>query len=246
MHGDHIIGLPGLLFMMSLLGRKQKISIYGPPNIINYVRSQSENIGLMPNFDVYVHEINQDWKFIDDEITITAFPIRHSVTGFGYSLIYKKPMGKFHPELAIEYGIPKGHLWGKIKKGESVFINGNEIRPEQICDPAPPPLKITYTGDTAYFDELVSYAQNSDILISESMYSEAHRSLAIERYHMTASDAAQLAKKSNANLLILTHISPRYEDPQILLNEAKEIFENTIVAYDLMKVKINKSKFIIF
>lgn len=246
MHGDHIIGLPGLLFMMSLLGRKREINITGPPGIINYIISQRNSIGLMPRFDIRLQETSQNYSINIGTIKIEAFPVKHSIPSWGYSLIYQKPMGRFYPERALNLGVPKGKLWGELQAGNSVVVNGHKIIPEQVCDPPPRPLKISYTGDTIFTEDIIPYLKDSDILISESMYSEKQRSLAKERFHMTARDAAYLARDANVKLLVLTHISPRYDNPHILLEEARAVFENTVLAHDLMRIKLSYNEIKIF
>ncbi|MHA1936974.1 MAG: ribonuclease Z [Candidatus Thorarchaeota archaeon] len=240
MHGDHVLGLGGLLLRFSLLGRIKPLEIYGPPELIPYVKMNQATINLGTTFKTTVYAINSGILFDADNLQVRAFEVHHRGLAFGYELTYQRPTGEFNPKAAKKLGVPKGPLWGQLADGISVKLaNGTEINPEDVTAPKPEPLKIVYTGDTRACDILRDAAKGANVLISEAMYISEHSELAEERGHMTAASAAQVAKDSGVGTLVLTHYSPRYENGQPILEEAQAIFPNTILANDMMRLKLN-------
>jgi ribonuclease Z len=241
MHADHLLGLPGLLLRFSLLGRIKPLKIFGPKELIDYVKMNQSTINLGTIFETVVHAIEPGVVFQDDELSVRAFEVDHRGYALGYELTLQKPTGEFIPELAEELKIPKGPLWRKLAEGESVQLeNGTEISPEQVTGPKPAPLKIVYSGDTRPCQALRDASQNANVLISEAMYTVEHEDLAEERGHSTAKAIAEIASESNVGLLVLTHYSPRYYDGSEILKEGKSTFENTVVARDLMRITVDK------
>ena len=160
---------------------------------------------------------------------------------FAYAFIEKLRYGKFNPERARELEIPESRLWKKLQKGEVVNINGKLIDPvkEGIVGSPRPGRKITYSGDTTPCQSLIDLGKDSDILIHEATFSSNLQQIAEEKKHSTSVDAANDAKNMGAKQLIITHISSRYqEDALHLLEEAKEIFPNTILAEDQLKITL--------
>ncbi|MHA2183287.1 MAG: ribonuclease Z, partial [Promethearchaeota archaeon] len=167
--------------------------------------------------------------------------VDHSVITYAYSFIEKPRPGKFNPERVRELGIPESRLWSKLQEGEVVEFNGAKIDPnkEGIVGPKKPGRKITFSGDLKPTTSLIDLGKNSDILVHEATFAENLKEIAIEKKHSTSTDAAMDAKEMNAKQLILTHISTRYqEDALKLLEEAKKIFPNTILAQDLLQITL--------
>ncbi len=240
MHGDHVLGLGGLLLRFSLLGRIKPLEIYGPPELIPYVKMNQATINLGTTFKATVYGINSGILFDADNLRVRAFEVDHRGLAFGYELTYQRPTGEFNPEEAKKLGVPKGPLWGQLADGKSIKLNdGTEILPAEVTGPKPPPLKIVYSGDTRSCKALQEAAEGANVLISEAMYTSEHSDLAEERGHMTAASAAEVAKTSGVKLLVLTHYSPRYENGKEILEEAKSIFPETILASDMMRIKLN-------
>ncbi len=264
-HGDHIIGLPGFLFRLSLNARSAPIIIFGPKNLFLYLKFHRKILGLKAQYSFKIIEIdhqNQEMieydglesdtptitkKITDDIIydskfyTIRYTLVDHSVISYAYAFIEKFRYGKFNPERANKLGIPDSYLRKKLQEGIPVEFNGKIINPieEGIVEPKKLGRKITYSGDLKPCDSLIELGKDSDILIHEATFAKSLAETAIDKKHSTSVDAALDAKKMNAKKLILTHISSRYqEDAQILLDEAKEIFSNTILAKDLMKITL--------
>ncbi|TFG32614.1 ribonuclease Z [Candidatus Thorarchaeota archaeon] len=240
-HADHLLGLPGLLLRFSLLGRIKPLKIFGPKELIEYVKVSQATINLGTTFETVVYAIEPGVVFQEDNLTITAFEVNHRGFALGFKISIERPTGVFIPERAEELGIQKGPLWGKLASGESVILeSGLEVHPEDVTGPRSRPLTIVYSGDTRPCEALRDASVDADILISEAMYTIEHADLAEERGHSTASAAAQIALDSNVGLLVLTHYSPRYFDGSEILREGKEIFPNTILARDLMRIALDK------
>ena len=238
-HGDHILGLPGLLQSMSLNGREAKLTIYGPKGL-DKVKNAIYSLGYCA-IEYPVEFIEIDSGIIEDnkEYFIQAERVRHNVPTLAYSIEEKKKP-RFLREKAIELGVPVGPAFGHLHNGEEVEVNGKIIKPEQVLGEPRKGAKITYSGDTKPCEEMIMLARDSTLLIHESTFVEEDKLNAEEHAHSTSVDAAYIARESNSKKLILTHISTRYtkEYEDKMLNEAREIFENTELAYDLLEVEI--------
>ena len=236
-HGDHILGIPGLLQSMNFRGRETKLTIYGPKGLYDLKEAVS-NLGF-PNFDFPLEwiEIGSGTIIETEEYVIKAQKVRHNTITLAYSIEeIKKP--RFQREKAIELGVPVGPDFGKLHNGIPVEIDGKIILPEQVLGPPRKGHKVTYSGDTIPCEEMIQFAKESDLLIHESTYKSEDKDKAEMHAHSTSADAAYIALQSNSKELILTHISTRYTKIDDLLDEAREIFENTKIAEDLMKVEL--------
>jgi ribonuclease Z len=238
-HGDHILGLPGLLQSMSLNGRETKLTIYGPKGL-DKVRNAIYSLGYCA-IEYPVEFIEIDSGIIEDneKYFIQAERVRHNVPTLAYSIEEKKKP-RFLREKAIELGVPVGPAFGRLHNGEEVEVNGKIIKPEQVLGEPRKGAKVTYSGDTRPCEEMIMLARDSTLLIHESTFVEEEKLNAEEHAHSTSVDAAYIARESNSKKLILTHISTRYtkEDEEKMLNEAREVFENTEMAYDLLEIEV--------
>lgn len=238
-HGDHILGLPGLLQSMSLHGRETPLTIYGPKGL-EHIRNAIYSLGYCAiEYPVEFIEIDSGIIKETEEYVITAQRVKHNVPCLAYSIEEKKKP-RFLREKAIELGVPVGPAFGRLHNGEEVEVDGKIIKPEQVLGEPRKGRKITYSGDTKPCEEMISLARDSTVLIHESTFIEKEKSNAEEHAHSTSIDAAFIAKDSNCKELILTHISTRYskEYEEIMLNEAREVFENTRMAKDLMEIEL--------
>ena len=236
-HGDHILGLPGLLQSMNFRGRETKLTIYGPKGL-NTLKNAIFNLGYCKiDFPIEFIEIGTETIESCEEYIIKSQDVNHQVPCLAYTVKeLKKP--RFLREKAIELGVPVGPAFGKLHNGEEVEVNGKIIKPEQVLGPARKGNKVTYSGDTTPCEEMIDFAKDSTLLIHESTYVNEDADKAKDNFHSTSSDAARIAKKSNSKQLVLTHFSTRYTSLDDLLKEAKEIFENTKLAKDFMKIEI--------
>jgi ribonuclease Z len=240
MHADHILGLPGLLLRFALLGRMRPLRIYGPPELIPYIKTHQKTINLGTTFETTIHGIEGGAIFELNHLSVRSFEVDHRGFALGYEVVYQRPTGRFLPEKAEQLGIPKGPLWGKLSSGESIILeNGREVHSREVTDKRPNPLKIIYSGDTRPCSSLRKAATDANILICEAMYSSEHSDLAEERGHMTAVEAANLALECNVDILVLTHYSPRYENGEDIIVEAKSIFQKSVLATDFMRINLD-------
>ncbi len=233
LHGDHILGLPGLLQTMNLNDREAPLTIHGPPGTKRYVSLIFTNPLPRPGFEVNVKEITDEHVTPFDGYRIVARQLDHTVTSFGYALIEDPRPGRFDKAKALDLGVPEGPLFGKLQKGQPVELDdGTTIDPQQVLGSPRRGRKIAYTGDCRPSEATVELAHNADVLIHEATFSDEHEDA--NRYgHSTASQAAFIAKKAHARTLYLTHISPRYANASPLEEEARTVFENAHIANDL-------------
>jgi len=240
MHGDHVLGLPGLLQTMALLDRERKLDVYGPPGIKRFLEDIRETVQFVLTFPMEIHEIHEAGVVCEEqEYTVQAVWANHVIPSLAYALVEKHRPGKFHPEKAKALGIPEGSLWSKLQHGHDVKLpDGRIVKPEDVTGPLRLGRKIVYTGDTRPFKGFVKFAAGADLLIHDATLDDELAERAEEDGHSTPDQAAKHAKKAKVKQLILTHISARYDDTSILLEQAQKIFKNTQVAEDFMKIEI--------
>ncbi|GAB1433458.1 ribonuclease Z [Spirochaetota bacterium] len=238
-HADHVTGLPGLLMLSSQVDRDEPLYIYGPPKIAEYVETSRRVLDMYINYEIIVKEIKApELCHVGEGFTIRAFPLRHTRVCCGYTLEEAPRPGIFHPERASELLVPRGPLWSKLQAGEPVQnSNGVMIRPEEVLGPSRSGRKFSYVTDSLYFPEIANEVSNSDLFICEGMFEKALLESAIEKKHMTAYQAAQLARDAGGiKKLGLIHYSPRYTEHElkIIIDEARSIFPNTVLTKDRM------------
>ena len=239
MHGDHVLGLPGLLQTMALLGRTKKLEIYGPQGIKEFVEAINKTVCFTLTFPVTVLEIDEGIGCEEKEYIVTAARSVHMNPSLSYAFAEKPRAGRFHIKKAKELGVPEGSLWSKLQSGEQIKLAGGRIvNPEMVLGKSRTGRKIVYTGDTGPSEALTKLAENADLLIHEATFEDAMKERALEDGHSTPSMAAETAKEAKVKRLVLTHISARYKDTNLLLQQAKKIFTYTEVAKDFLKLEI--------
>jgi len=238
-HGDHILGLPGLLQSMNFRGREKELTIYGPEGLDRLADAISSLGNSKTDFPINFVEIGTETVEETDEYIVKSQKVNHNTPSLAFSIEEKK-RPKFLRKKAIELGVPVGPDFGRLHSGEEVEVDGKIIKPEQVLGPARKGIKITYSGDTTPCTEMIDLAKDSTVLIHESTYLFADREKAEENFHSTSTDAAFIASESNSEKLMLTHFSTRYNHDEIkeMLKEAREVFENTELANDLDTIKI--------
>ena len=240
LHGDHILGLPGLMQTMALLDRKAKLGVYGPPGIEEFLGCIKQTVQFALTFPVEIHEIDQEGTICEeDEYTVQAAWANHVIPALAYAIVEKPRPGRFYPEKAKALGVPEGPLWSKLQQGHEIRLpTGKIVRPKQVIGPSRHGRKIVYTGDTRPFKNFEKLAAGADLLIHDSTFEDDLAERASEDGHSTPSQAAKDAKKAKAKQLILTHISARYTNPSLLLRQAKKHFKKTRVAEDFMEIEV--------
>jgi ribonuclease Z len=245
-HADHVTGLPGMLMLSSQVDRDEPLYVIGPPRIAEYVESNRSVLEMYINFEIRVREIADPREpqrvFQGEGYSIHAFPLRHSRVCVGYTLVEEDRPGLFFPERAQAAGVPRGPMWSQLQAGQSVTLDeGHTVSPDQVMGPPRKGRKFTYMTDTLPLESVVPHIANSDLLISEGMFTEEHRETALAKKHMTAADAGRLAARAGGiKKMGLIHYSPRFTNRQLkdLLREAKEFFPETFLSRDRMQVDI--------
>jgi len=244
MHGDHMLGLPGLFQTMSLLDRERKLEVYGPPGIKAFIDAIEQTVQFTLTFSIEVSEIRNLGVVCEEkECEVHATWADHVTPSLAYALIEKPRPGKFYADGAKSLGVPEGPLWSRLQHGSTVKLpDGRVVMPEEVLGPPRPGRKIVYTGDTRPSKTLVKFAQNADLLIHDATFDDELLERAHEDGHSTPSQAAETAKKARTKWLVLTHISARYKEPTLLLEQARKVFPHVDVAEDFMKIDLPLSE----
>jgi len=240
MHGDHVLGLPGLFQTMSLLDRERKLEVYGPSGIRAFVEATQQTVQFTLTFPIELIEIEDAGVVCKQrEYEVHAIWVDHVIPSLAYALTEKPRPGKFYPEKAMVLGVPEGPLWSKLQHGSAVVLsNGRVVKPDEVLGSPRPGRKIVYTGDTRYLENLAEFAENADLLIHDTTFDDDLRERAREDGHSTPSQAAETAKKAGAKRLVLTHISARYKEAGLLLEQAKKVFPRVDLAEDFMRIDL--------
>ncbi|MEM2740463.1 MAG: ribonuclease Z, partial [Candidatus Bathyarchaeia archaeon] len=241
MHGDHILGLPGLLQTFSLLDRKTPVEVYGPSRLGEYLYCIKSTIGLNPTYDLKTFRVEDGVYYDFGAYRILCRRVQHGSESYGYRFEEKDRPGLFHPDKAIALGIPRGPLWKKLQLGESIKLDdGRIIEPRDVLGPPRRGFKLAYTGDTIPCRAVEELAEGVDILIHEATFTEDLADKATVEKHTTAAQAAYIASRSSVKLLVLTHVSARYVTVDTILDEAKGVYPNVVVAEDGLTIEVRR------
>ena len=236
LHGDHIFGLPGLLSSRANQGGNSPLEIYGPVGIKEYVETSLKVTGSKLGYQIKYIELKNDGEIFNDKtFSVYAGKLKHRVTCFGYRVVEKPRTGELLVDKLADYHIPNGPIFGQLKAGQEVTLtDGTVLNGKDFIGPDKPQKVVTIISDTRYTPEIDKLSQDADVIVHESTFSNDEKKLAYNYFHSTATQAAEVAKRSHAKGLILTHISARYtgRGAMILQKEAQKIFKNTRVASD--------------
>jgi ribonuclease Z len=242
-HLDHILGLAGLLSTLLRWETIETLEIYGGKAALNRINELIYGVVLRANhtpFDLALIPIEEGVFIEEKELTITAIPVQHrGPDNFGY-LFQEKGRYPFLPEKAQELGIPSGPWRKDLVNGKAVTLpDGRKVQPEEVLGDFKAGTRMVILGDVAETESLVSYCDQADALVTEATYLESEADMASQFGHMTARKSAELARKANVKQLILTHLSRRYRERDVLA-EAQAIFPNTVVARDFDTFTVKK------
>ena len=242
-HGDHFLGLPGLIQTMQLNDRDKPLHIYGPKGM-EELTDQLLTLGYFrPSYRIISHEVNNGDKIEFEDYNIHTLKVNHNVPAFSYCLLEHQRPGKFNKPKAIEIGIPEGPLFSKLQRGQSVTLaNGKTITPDMVLGPSRKGRMIVISGDTKPCEELIEFSKDADVLIHEATFDSELEEVAKEYGHTTAFQAAEIAKKASVEKLFLVHISPRYLDSHALENEARKAFLRSFVPKDFHEIEVKLKK----
>ncbi len=242
LHGDHILGLPGIIQSLAFRGRTRELNIYGPAGIEELIENILQLGYSTIDYDIVPHVVDDDGViFEQDDFLVRSRRMKHTVPDYAYMIEeLRNPM--FLREEAIKLGVPPGPLFGKLQAGIPVEVDGKTVMPHEVLGPARKGKKIIFSGDTIPQEAMIDFSRDANLLIHEATFDSQHKEKAFENGHTVARDAAFIAKEANVEQLILTHLSNRYTDPSSLIKEAREVFDKTVYAKDFMKVIIGNKK----
>ena len=239
LHGDHCVGILGLLQTMSMQNRTESLEIFGPKGIDEFLAANIKILNFGLSFSILITIVNEGTIYENNKFLIHAAKANHSITAFSYLFEEKDKPGRFNVEKAKELGIPKGELWNKLQNGEDITNNEKIIKPEQVLGKKRLGKKIGISGDTMPTKELEEFFRECDYLVFDSTFLDEEKQKAQDTCHSTAKQAAELGKNANVKNLILTHFSTRYKDEIGHKTEAEQIHNSVITAKDLLEVEIS-------
>jgi ribonuclease Z len=242
-HGDHFLGLPGLIQTMQLNDRDKPLHIYGPKGMKDLTDHLLTLGYFRPSYEIISHDLINDDEIDFDEYSIYTLKVKHNVPVLSYCLKEHQRPGKFNKPKALELGIPEGPLFSKLQYGQAITLpNGKKITSGMILGPSRKGRKIVISGDTMPCEEMITFSKNADVLIHEATFDSELEDIAREYGHTTAAQAAEIAKKARVEKLFLVHVSPRYLDYRVIENDARKIFIQSFVPKDFQEIEIKLKK----
>ncbi len=235
LHGDHYLGLPGLVSSMTLLGREKKLTIYGPKRIKEVIDLHYSLSNSRPSFEI-VYVFTQDKEvqeiYADDQVSISSFPVKHKIPTTGFLVIAGSKKRKLIPEMLQKHAIPR-HLRAGIADGKDyVSPEGKKVPNRELTSDPEPPRKYAFCADTKFQPELAKILDGVNMFYHETSFLKEDEKRAKEHLHATAEQAAELAKMSNAGKLLIGHFSNKYQDDESFLKEARQVFKETYIAQE--------------
>ncbi len=236
LHGDHFFGLIGLLSTFGMLKRTADIHIHAHPDLERLLTPWINYFGDGIPYSIEFHPINPSKHakiFEDRSVEVFTIPLKHRVPACGFLFKEKEGLPHIKREMIDFHKVPVSKI-GRIKLGDDFINEEGELIPNEVfVTPPSPPVSYAYCSDTSYREQIIPWIENVDVLYHEATFAESEALRARQTMHSTARQAASIAQKANAGALIIGHYSARYKDNQeLLLNEAKEIFENSFPGRD--------------
>jgi ribonuclease Z len=235
LHGDHYFGLVGLISTMRLLGRDKDLTIYGPSQLEDIIRSQLEAGETQLDFDIRFVKIDGDRSelvYEDNLIEIHTFPLKHGIPTNGYIIKEKEGERKLLSEKIKGSGLMFEHMH-RLKRGEDILTDdGKYFRNADYTADPKPTRSYAFCSDTLYWERVADSVKGVDLLYHEATFTEKDIERARATYHSTARQAAEIAKRAGARQLIMGHLSARYDQVEVHIQEAKAVFPESTVVED--------------
>ena len=241
LHADHFLGLPGLVETMALNGRKEPLHVFGPEGSAARLRTLFTAGYFSQAFDLLFRDLRPGEEVLLDGLMLRAARAIHQIPALAYSVEEPDRPGRFDLQKAKALGIPEGPLFNRLQSGRPVSLGESTITPDMVLGPPRKGRKIVYTGDTSPSPEILELARDCDMLIHDSTADACLTEKANRYGHSSNVQAAQTARDAGARRLLLVHISPRFgpEDAPRILEEAKKLFPETVLAADLMELEVS-------
>ena len=245
MHGDHVFGLPGLISTFHLLGRRDPLTVIGPPALKEWVLFTLKCSGTWTSFPLHFVETGPEplaEVFADEQMAIRSFPLRHSIATTGFRIDGQPGLRRLRTSALAQWKVPSCD-YRALQLGRDWTSEQGETVPNAHFTQEPArPLSYAYASDTAFCPELADWVRGVDGLYHESTFAEEHRHLADKTLHSTASDAGRLASMAEVGQLVLGHFSMRYTNRQVLLEEALAHFSSVVLAEEGQTYRWNRAK----
>lgn len=239
LHGDHIFGLPGLISSFNLLGRKHDLHIYAHTSLETILKQFLSNFFTDLNFKIIYHALNHDSNqiiFDNALLTVESFPLKHRIPTCGFIFREKLGLKNIRKDMLEFHKIPVSEILSIKKGNDFIKPDGAVVPNSHLTLDREPGKSYAFCSDTAYLEDVVPYIKDVDLLYHEATFSDQDSERAKETFHSTASQAANIAKLSNAKQLIIGHFSARYKDVTLLVDQARKIFPNTTAAVEGMQI----------
>lgn len=241
LHGDHCFGLWGLISTLNLLGRTAELHIYSPRGLEALLLPTLAFFNRQMTYRVLFHEFDTDRPALiyeDRSLTVTTIPLRHRIPCCGFLFAEKQGLNHIVREMVDFYKVPLFEM-NRIKNGDDYVTPEGEVVPNRLLTrPADPPRKYAYCSDTICLPGLAAQLRGVDLLFHEATFASDNLGRAKETYHTTAAQAAELARSAGVKKLLIGHFSARYEDESVLLQEAQEVFPETLLASEMLCVSV--------
>ncbi|MFH1181823.1 MAG: ribonuclease Z [Candidatus Woesearchaeota archaeon] len=235
-HGDHVLGLPGLIQTLSASEYSKKLEIYGPVGTKKHFEYIKKAFFFEERFEAEITEVEKG-VFVDNaDFYIECLPLDHSVPCIGFRFV-EKDKRKMDMDVVKKFGIPTGPLLGELQAGKAITLKGKKIAADDVTTIKKGKI-VAFVEDTSLNSNCVKLAKDADILVCEATYADDLEEKANEYKHLTAKHAAMIANDADAKQLILTHFSARYKNLDQLGEDARNIFDNTLCAKDFMRISV--------
>lgn len=244
LHGDHIFGIPGFLSSRSSFGGDTPLTVYGPKGIRQYIDYALRVSETRMNYELTIKEVDESFHYEDERFKVFLAQVDHRICSFGFRVEERNLPGALDAAKLKEEGVPSGPVYALLKQGKTVELpDGRIIRGTDYLSPSTPGRIVAIIGDTRKCGSAAELAKDADVLVHEATFGEQHRDLASDFGHSTAIQAAETANEAGAEMLVITHISARYQDDDVrLLEEAQRVFPNTRLAQDFWSLHIPRRK----
>lgn len=247
LHGDHIYGLPGLAATIGQLQRPTPMKVVGPVGLRRFLDAAAGVSGSETPYGLDVVELAPGTEhavvYETDELVVEARPLDHRVPTFGYRFAERPRTGRFDVDAARALGVTDPRDFGRLQSGESVTTSdGSTVRPEQVLGSERPGVAVAYVTDTRPCDGGRRLAKGVDLLYHDATFLHDLADDAKAKAHATAREAAEVARDAGARRLLLGHVSARYETPDPLEDEARQVFEQSEAAVELKRYVLDPRK----